>query len=99
MLDDLVVTVGRGAATLGRLGLGEVFAVLLGRAVDRLLEDGLRLVDIELGLESRDVVGEATAVCAAASVSEAEVLVNDLLAGVAPRQSYQPDELCIKRRQ
>jgi len=52
--------------------------------MDRLLEDGLGLVDIELSLEGTDVVGEATAVCATAGVGEAEILVDDLLAGIAP---------------
>lgn len=83
MLSDSVVTVG-GTTALGGLGLSQLLAVLLGRAMDRLLEDRLRFVDVELGLEGIQVVGVAAAVGAATSVGETEVLVDDLLTSIAP---------------
>ena len=45
-----------GSAALGRVGLGEVLMVLLLWTMDRLLKDGLGLVDLELGLEVWGVV-------------------------------------------
>lgn len=71
------------AAGLGRLRLGDVLGVLL-RAVDVLLEDGVRLVDLPLCLELPDVVGDAAAVGPAARLVEVEVLVKHLVAHVAP---------------
>ena len=56
--------------------------VLLGAHV--LLEDGLGLVDLELGLEVVEVARQAAAVGAAARVGEVEVPVDCLIAGVAP---------------
>lgn len=84
VLGDLLITVGGRATTLGGLGLGEVLAVFLGGAVYGLLKDGLGFVDVELGLEGANVIGEATAVGAAASIGEAEVFINDFLASIAP---------------
>jgi hypothetical protein len=52
--------------------------------VDALFEDGLLLVDVELGLEVAQIVGVAAAVRSAARVSKVEVLVDYLLAGAAP---------------
>ncbi len=56
--------------------------VLLGAHV--LLEDGLGLVDLELGLEVVQVARQAAAVGAAARVGEVEVPVDCFVAGVAP---------------
>lgn len=49
-----------------------------------LLKDGLRLVDLELGLEVVEVVGVAAAVGSTAGVGEFELLVDNLLARRAP---------------
>lgn len=49
-----------------------------------LLKDGLWLVDLELGLEVVDVVGEGAAVGAAASVGKGEAMVDDLFAEATP---------------
>jgi hypothetical protein len=51
--------------------------------VDRLLEDGLGFVDLELGLELGHV-RKAAAVGAAAGVGEAEALVDNIVAKGAP---------------
>jgi hypothetical protein len=51
--------------------------------VDGLLEDGLWLIDLELGLEVMDVV-EARRVGSATGVGEVEMVIEDLLAGIAP---------------
>lgn len=73
--------------TLGRVGLGgvqRVIVILLEGTVDVFFKDGLGLVDIELGLEVPDVVGDAAAVGAAAGIGKVEALVNDLFAHGAP---------------
>lgn len=57
--------------------------VVLG-SVQVLLEDGLGLVDVELGLELGAVRDYARAVGSAPGVGEVEVLVDDLLAGFTP---------------
>lgn len=49
--EDAICRLGGGSAALGRVGLGEVLVVLLLWTMDRLLKDGLGLVDLELGLE------------------------------------------------
>lgn len=86
VLGDLLIAVRRTAAFRG-LRLGQVLAILLVGAVDGLLEDGLRLVDVELGLERRQVVSVAAAVGATPRVGETEVLIDDFLAGIAPVNS------------
>jgi hypothetical protein len=70
--------------TLGGVGLGEVIAVLLiKRSVERLLEDGIGFIHLELGLEvGEHVVGKA--VGAATGVGEAEILIHDFFAGTSP---------------
>lgn len=78
VLGGVLLLVNRGAG--GGVGLGQL---LLG-AVDALLEDGLGLIDVELGLEVAEVVAEAAAVGAAAGVGQVETLVVDLFACVAP---------------
>lgn len=78
MLGGLLID---GASTgRGRLSLGQL---IVGGAVDRLLEDGVRLVDLELGLEILNVV-EAGGVGSATGVGEVELVVQDLLARITP---------------
>jgi hypothetical protein len=57
--------------------------VFLLRAMERLLEDGLRLVDLELCLEIGNM-GKATAVGAAASIGEGELLASDIIVDSSP---------------
>jgi len=71
-----------GSAAGRRLRLGQV--LVLGRAVEALLEDRLRLVDLKLGPEAGGVGSEAAAVRTAPSVGEVEALVDDLVTYVAP---------------
>jgi hypothetical protein len=59
--------------------------ILLGLgAVDTLLEDGLGLIELKLGLEVMKMIRVAAAVGAATSVGELELLVDDLLTGTSP---------------
>jgi hypothetical protein len=60
--------------------------VFLLRAMERLLEDGLRLVDLELCLEIGNM-GKATAVGAAASIGEGELLASDIIVDSSPVSS------------
>lgn len=84
-VDAGVGRLGRGAAALRRVCLGELVARLLtGRAMERFFKDGLLLIDLKLGLEVANVVREVAAVGAAAGVGKAEVLVHDFLPDVAP---------------
>lgn len=55
--------------------------------MDRLLEDGLRLVDFELCLEVGDVVREAATVGTTTGVGEVEFIVIDVIADMAPTMS------------
>jgi len=73
-----------GVDTLRRVRLGEVISVLLiKRPMDRLFEDGIGLIHLELGLEVGEMmVGEA--VGATASVGEVEALIHDFFAGTSP---------------
>jgi hypothetical protein len=60
---------GIGAATFRRVCLGEILSVLVrDRAVDRLVKDRVKLVDVKLGFKLRKVVGEAATVGAATGV-------------------------------
>lgn len=58
--------------------------LLIFGAMEVLLEDGLGLVDLKLGLEVVDVGGQAAAVGAAAGIGKVEALVDDLLTRFAP---------------
>lgn len=58
--------------------------ILLLRAVERLLEDRLRLVDLKLGLEVRDVVREAAAIGATTRVGKGKLLVSDIIVDGSP---------------
>lgn len=74
-----------GVAALRRVRLGELIGILiLDRSVDGLLKDGLGLIDLELGLQIGDVVGEAAAVGAAAGIRELEWLIGDVICKTAP---------------
>lgn len=82
-LDVLGPLVDRAAGARGSFGFGEGVVLVLG-TVEGLLEDGLGLVDLELGLEVAQVCRVATAVGAATGVGEVEFLVEHLLANFAP---------------
>jgi hypothetical protein len=75
---------GRGTPAVGGVRLGQILAVFVDGAVDGLLENGLRFVEVELGFQVPNVVGDTAAVGAAAGIGEAEVLIHDLLAKVTP---------------
>lgn len=66
----------RGSVSLSELGVLS--------AMDRLLEDGLGLVELELGLEVLKIVGIAGRVGSTASVGEVELVVKNLITRVAP---------------
>lgn len=66
----------------GRVGLGEL--ILGSGAMNGLLKDGFNLVHVKLGLEVREVVGVAGRVGSAAGVGKVELIIEDLIAGVAP---------------
>jgi hypothetical protein len=73
-----------GTSALGRVSLDQLVRLVLKRAVDGLLKNRFRLVDLPLTLEVADVVGEAAAVGAAAGVRELEVLVHDFFTKASP---------------
>lgn len=77
---NLVDGAARGG---GGVGLGELILGL--GTMDALLEDGVDLVHVELGLEVSDV-GVAGGVRATTGVSKVELVINDLVTGVAPRR-------------
>lgn len=69
----------------GAAGRGVRLAELLVlRTVEFLLEDGLGLVDLELGLEVVDVSGQAAAVGAAPGIGEVEALIDGFLTRLTP---------------
>lgn len=73
------------AGVAAALGLVGVVDVLVIGPVDRLLEDGLRVVHVELAAELPLVVGDGAAVGPAAGLGEVElVVVDDFVAHVAP---------------
>lgn len=78
-----------GGGSGSSVGLGELW--VLG-AVDRLLEDGLGLVELELGLEVLEVVGIAGRIGSTASVGEVELVVEDLITRVAPINDQRMSE-------
>lgn len=85
LLEVVLFVLGRASTLRGR-GLGEVVClILLGGAVEALLEDGFGLIDVELCLKVAELVSVAAAVGAAAGVDEGKVLVDDLVASSAPR--------------
>lgn len=81
----LVVLIVHGAAgARGALGLGQSVVILMVRAVDALLEDGLGLIDLKLRLEVMEMVRVAAAVGATTRVGEAELLIDYLGAKTTP---------------
>lgn len=84
LTEDSIVRLSRGSTALGRVGLGEVLMVLFLRAVERLLEDRLGLIDLKLSLEVGDVVREAAAVGAAARVGKSKLLISDIIVDGSP---------------
>lgn len=70
-----------GGSSGGSVSLGELWVL---STMDRLLKDGLGLVELELGLEVLEVVGIAGGIGAAASVGEVELVVKNLITRVAP---------------
>ena len=73
------------AAAAGRgISLGELLVGLIDGTVDALLKNGLRLVELKLGLEVPEIVGVAAAVGAATGIGEVEGLVDNLLEGTTP---------------
>jgi len=79
-----VLIVDRARLARGGLSFGQDVIILGGGAVDTLLEDGLRFVELELGLEVVEVVGVATAIGTTTGVDEVELLVDNLLAHITP---------------
>lgn len=79
---DLVDGAARGG---GRVGLGKLILSL--GAVDALLEDGVDLVHVELGLEVSDI-GVARGVGTTARVGKVELVINDLVTGISPMEKY-----------
>lgn len=70
------------------VGLGEIISILLiNRPVERLVEERIHFIHLELGLEVGEVV-VGKAVRAATSVGEAEVFINNFLAHTSPIAEY-----------
>lgn len=88
MLDLVDGAAGGG----GRVGLGELILSL--GAVDALLEDGVDLVHVELGLEVSDV-GVARGVGTTARVGKVELVIDDLVTRIAPMEEYVSE--CFQR--
>ncbi len=68
----------------GGLGFGQDVVILRGGAVDTFLEDGLRFIELELGLEVVEVVGVATTIGTTTGIDEVEFLVDNFLAHITP---------------
>jgi hypothetical protein len=79
---------GRRDAALRSVCLGEVVTVvllsLLRRDEEMFFKDGLGLIDLKLGLEVTNMMGDGAAVGAATSVGKAEVFVYNFLARISP---------------
>jgi hypothetical protein len=84
--DDIIDRSRRRSTALGRVGLGEVFMVFLLRTVERLLKNGLGLVDLKLCLEIGNMRKAAT-VGAAASIGKGELLASDIIVDSSPVSS------------
>lgn len=81
-LEVLACLINRASRTRGSVDLGE--SVILALGAHALLEDGLRLVDLELGLEVIQVVRVSTTVGVTTFIGKIELLINDLLTSSAP---------------
>lgn len=67
------------------IGLLKGSLLFLGSVMNTLLEDWLGLVDLELGLEVIQVVGDGTGIGVTTSVHEAELgVIENFITGVAP---------------
>lgn len=76
---------GGRTATLGGVRFNKTLAIIIiVGAVDGLLKDGLRLIDLELGLEVGYMVTQVAAVGAATGVVETEVLVRNVIVHGTP---------------
>lgn len=79
----VVLVIHRAGIARGAVDLGEDVVVILdGGAVDTLLEDRLRFVELELGLKVVEVV--RVTIGTAMGVDEIELLVDYLLAHITP---------------
>lgn len=77
-------TTARGSIRL----LKSHLLLFLGSAMNTLLKDWLGLVDLKLGLEVLQVVGDGTGVGVTASVDETELrVVDNFITSVAPVES------------
>ena len=74
----ILIDAAIGALGINTLSLGKLFEIL-SRTVQFLLEDGLLLNLLELGLEILQAGGVAAAVGAAACIGKIEALVLDFL--------------------
>lgn len=83
-LQALVLFVRRAASAGGRLSLGQGIVILDFGTVKTLVEDGLELIDFELGLKVMQMVRVATAVGTASGVGELELFIDDFLAWTTP---------------
>lgn len=81
-LEVLACLINRASRTRGSVDLGE--SVILALGAHALLEDGLRLVDLELGFEVIQVVRVSTTVGVTTFIGKIELLINDLLTSSAP---------------
>lgn len=81
-----MVDLSRRAAVLRRVRLRKIIGliILIKRAMEGLLEDRLRLVDLELALQISHVVGDRAAVGATTSIGKAELLVCHVIPKCAP---------------
>lgn len=79
-----MLIVDRARLARGGLGFGQDVVILRGGAVDTFLEDGLRFVELELGLEVVEVVGVATTIGTTTGIDEVEFLVDNFLAHITP---------------
>lgn len=73
----------------GGVGLGQLS---FGGAVNALLEDGLDLVEIEFGLEVTQVMAITGGVGSATGIGKIELIIEDLVAGVAPITCQRPSK-------
>lgn len=81
--------IDRAAGGGGGVGLGQLS---FGGAVNALLEDGLDLVEIEFGLEVTQVMAITGGVGSATGISKIELIIEDLVAGVAPISCQRPSK-------
>lgn len=71
-------------ARRGGLGFGQGVVILSNGAMETLLKDGLRFVELELGLKVMKVVGVATTIGTATGIDEIELFVDDFFTHITP---------------